>query len=175
MNAPPFYLIEIKFFIKFVIFSIYIQQKVKKEWIFVISKEDKKYCLHFQHQNLWSRRTRTSPGGLAAVRSAKLFPFSFAVRRNLFATEMMAYSCSSASTIPSIFTTLLHGNKNHWAVVDVPWLSLPYYHRRLAVRELWSNPRHQAYPWKRGWGQCSHHVHWEDSFLRWVLYAKSCP
>lgn len=128
VNAPPFYL-KVKFFVNFVIFSIHIQQKVKKEWIFVISKNRilrktrSSVCI-FNSKICEVGGPRTSPGGLAAVRSAKLFPFSFAVRRNLFATEMMAYGCSSTNTIPSIFTTLFHGNKKHWAVVSAPCLSL---------------------------------------------------
>lgn len=139
MSAPLFYLIEIKIFINFVIFSIRIQQKVKNEWIFAISmkrisrKTRSNVCI-FSINICEVEGHRTSPGGLAAVRFEKLFPFSFAVRRNLFAAEMMAYGCSSTNSIPSIFTTLLHGNKKHWAVVSSPWLSLPSYHRRLACQ-----------------------------------------
>lgn len=139
MHAPPFYLIGIKFLINFVIFSIYIQQKGKKKRIFVISKirvlrKTRSSVCIFSIKICEVEGPRTSPGGLAAVRPAKLLPFSFAVRRNLFATEMTAYGCSSTNTIPSIFTTLLHGNKKHWAVVSVPWLSLPSYHRSLACQ-----------------------------------------
>lgn len=155
MNTPPFYLVEVKIFINFVIFSICIQQKVKNEWIFVISmnrilrKTRSSVCI-FSIKICEVEGLRTSPGGLAAVRFEKLFPFSFAVRRNLFAMEVMAYGCSSTNTIPSIFTTLLHGNKKHWAVVSAPWLSLPSYTEGWLFRKLWSGPRHQASACERG-------------------------
>lgn len=73
----------------------------------------------------------TSPGGLAAVRFANLFPFPFAIGRNLFAMEMMAYGPSSANAIPSIFTTSFRGNENRWAL-SAPWLCFPSYERTAA-------------------------------------------